>query len=117
MNAIKLDRRSWLSVLALGAATPWSHHSLASPPIQGDQALKELARKVVDKVEPNLVQACLVGVTTQLQNSQVASPLDTIAPVLHADDIAHKRIIEVEGLQFSHTQIGLLTLLNQTGMP
>lgn len=118
MNAIiKLNRRSWLRVLALGATTSWSQHSLANPPSQDDQALKELARKVVNKVEPNLAQACLVSVKAQLQNSPCESPLDTIAPILHADDIAHERIVEVEGLLFSHTQIGLLNLLNQTGAP
>lgn len=115
MNPIKLDRRSWLSVLALGATTSWSTRSQATPPSQDSQTLKELARKVLSKVEPNVAQACLLRVKDQLHNSQCESPLDTIAPVLHADDIAHGRIVEVGGLPFSHTQIGLLTLLNQTG--
>lgn len=116
MSHFHLSRRGWLSVLALGASGGWSGWQWIAASDPDAVSLQMLAKKVLSKVSPEMTQACMVRISAQLNDCASESVITLMAPVLHADDQAHTRTITVEGVQFSHTQIGLLALLSQGGV-
>lgn len=108
-----LDRRSWLRVFALSTTASWGGWQWITSSDQDIPSMQALAEKVLGSISPAFTQACLHRVSAQLNDCDGESALELMAPILHADDMAHLRTIDVEGMKFSHTQIGLLALLNQ----
>ena len=115
MNRELLDRRSWLRVFALSTTASWGGWQWITSSDQDIPSLQALAEKVLSSISPSITQACLLRVSAQLHDCQSESALELMAPILHTDDMAHQRTIDVEGMNFSHTQIGLLVLLNKGG--
>ncbi|MFN4266241.1 MAG: hypothetical protein ACK4F8_10915 [Aquabacterium sp.] len=113
MSHLHLSRRGLLSVLALGASGAWTGWQWIEASDADALSLQMLAKKVLSKVPPEMTQACMVRISAQLNGCVSESVITLMAPVLHADDQAHMRTITVEGVQFSHTQIGLLALMSQ----
>lgn len=77
----------------------------------GSTALVSLANKVMPEVALTVRNTALAAVAKQIQMTDESTISDTTWPLLHADDLAHGRIVSVHGLTFSQTQIGILALL------
>ncbi len=75
--------------------------------------LRAFALKVTAALPPAQCQHSWAHLTQQLSSliAQPGADVTSMLSLLHADDLACDRVLEVHGLLFSHTQIGVLTSL------
>lgn len=71
-----------------------------------DAALHALADKVTQAVDPSVWQPAVAKLANQMTDWQATLSL------WHQDDVAQGRVVDVHGLVFSQTQLGLLASIS-----
>lgn len=115
MSASSISRRHWMAWVSMGAAASFGTLNATANAMSGEAALTALAEKVLKELPHDLVVECIRRIADQIAQCTTSTPMETVAQLLHADDMAFGRTVEIQGIDFSRAQIGLLALVAQHG--